>query len=159
MNSPTGTTPRQAAYRELCAILAQLSGRSRRARRTLLEAELARALERAHDFQVRCAQLNVVVAAQKDKLLAADIEVALARGEARRDLQAVRREVFAVVERCRSFERICSDLLATICAATAVEPPPLVEPPRPGAPVDEVDEEAITERCPKSGATPDRGQP
>ena len=158
MNSPIATTPRQAAYRELCAILAQLSGRSRRARRALLEAELARALERAHDFQVRCALLGATVASQRDRLLAADIEVAIAKGEARQRMHAVRREVFAVVERSRSFERVCTDLLAATEGAVAVDPPPVVPPPAPAWP-DEIDEEAVTERCPKPSATPDAGHP
>jgi hypothetical protein len=149
MNTSTRMTPRQAAYRDLFAIIAQLSGRSRRAQRTLLEAELVRALERAYEFQLRCAQLGVLVASQKDKLLSADIEVTVAQGTARQRVHGVRQEVFAVIERCRAFEEVCREFVALTQEAVVVEPPPLVVTPRAGAPQDDADGEAVTERCPK----------
>jgi hypothetical protein len=142
-------TPRQAAYRDLCAIISQLSGRSRRARRALLEAELARALERAYEFQLRCAELGVLVASQKDRLLAADIEIALVNGAARQRIYGARQEVFAVIERCRAFEEACRDFVALTQDMVAVEPPPEVVPPNVDAALYDVDEQAITERCPK----------
>jgi hypothetical protein len=148
MSTPTRITPRQAAYRDLCRIIAQLSGRSRRAQRALLEAELVRALERAYDFQLRCAQLGVLVASQKDRILAADIEVAIAMGAARQRVHGVRQEVFAVIERCRAFAEACREFVAVTQEAVVVEPPPLVVTP-PGAPADDVDEEAVTERSPQ----------
>ncbi|MGH7296252.1 MAG: hypothetical protein ACRELB_15030, partial [Polyangiaceae bacterium] len=106
MNHPTRMTPRQAAYRDLCAIIAQLSGRSRRAQRSLLETELARALERAYDFQSRCAQLSARVACQQDRVLGAEIEVALERRAARERVQNVRQEVVTVLEACQTFEAL-----------------------------------------------------
>jgi hypothetical protein len=159
MNTPTRITPRQAAYRELCAIISQLSGRSRRAQRALLEAELVRALERAYDFQLRCAQLGVLVASQKDRLLAADIEVAIVKGAARQRVHGVRQEVYAVIERCRAFEEACRDFVATTQEVVVVEAPPLVVPPPVEAPRDDVDEEAVTERVPGSDVEPDGGKP
>ena len=159
MNTPTRITARQAAYRDLCAIISQLSGRSRRAQRALLEAELVRALERAYDFQLRCAELGALAAAQKDRLLGAEIEVAVAHGAARQRVQAMRQEVFAVVERCRAFENACHELLAMTREAVPVEPPPLVEAAPVVAPDDDVDGQAVTERCPRPSIEPEAGQP
>jgi hypothetical protein len=158
MNTPSRMTPRQAAYRDLCAIIAQLSGRSRRAQRSLLETELVRALERAHDFQQRCAQLGATLASQTDKVLGAEIRIAVAEGAARRSVVHVRQEVFAVVERCRAFERDCQDFLAMTVATIAVEPPPLVRPPDTPA-QEEVDDEAVTERVPGSNGWPEGAKP
>jgi len=149
MNSPIRMTPRQAAYRDLCAVIAQMSGRSRRAQRSLLEAELVRALERAYDFQQRCALLSATVASQTDKVLGAEIEIAVAEGAARQRVQAVRQEVLAVVERCQAFEGFCEEfLLAT--REGHVEPPPLVVTPSASPEASDVDEEAVTERVPGS---------
>jgi len=158
MKSPIRMTPRQAAYRDLCSIISQLSGRSRRAQRTLLEAELVRALERAYDFQLRCAELGAALAAQKDRLLGAEIEVALAQGAARQRVQVLRQEVFAVVQHCRAFDGACHELLARTREAVVVEPPPLVAAPSVVAPEDGVDEQAVTERCPRPCVEPEAGQ-
>src|ERR1700722_17039446 len=127
--SPIRTTPRQATYRDLCEILSQRSGRSRRAQRALLEAELARAIERAHELQARCSQLSALTAAQKEKLIAADIELALAQGDARQRVHGIRREVRAAVERVRMFEAACCEGLARTEHAAAVAPPPFVSAP------------------------------
>jgi hypothetical protein len=148
MNTPTRITARQAAYRDLCAIISQLSGRSRRAQRALLEAELVRALERAYDFQLRCARLGVLVASQNDRILGADIEVAVAKGAARQRVHGVRQEVYAVIERCRAFEEACREFVALTQEVIVVEPPPLVVTPAARAPEDDADGEAVTERSP-----------
>jgi hypothetical protein len=107
-----------------------------------------RALERAYDFQLRCAQLGVLVASQKDRILAADIEVAIAMGAARQRINAVRQEVFAVIERCRAFAEACREFVAITQEPVVVEPPPLVVT-APGAAADDVDGEAVTERSPQ----------
>jgi hypothetical protein len=148
-------TPRQAAHRDLCSLIAQLSGRSRRAQRALLEAELVRALERAYEFQLRCAELGTIVAAQKDKLLQAGVDVALAQGAARKRIHELRQEIFALVERCRAFERACEDVLATTADAVAVAPPPLV--PSPVAPTSaaRADNDPPTERSPRPTVRPE----
>lgn len=157
MNTPPRVTPRQAAYRDLFAIIAQLSGRSRRAQRSLLEAELVRALERAYDFQLRCAQLAALVACQKDKLVAADIEVAVAKAAVRQRVHGLRQEVFSVIERCRAFEAVCQELVAVTQDVVTVDPPPFVVPP-PANDTQEEDE-AITERNPGSSMDPDAETP
>jgi hypothetical protein len=159
MNASSRLTPRQAAYRDLCSIIAQLSGRSRRAQRALLEAELARALERAHDFERRCAELGVIVASQRDKVLGAGIRIAVAEGAARQRVQRVRQDVFAVVERCRQFDKSCHDFLEVTREVVTVEPPPVVTAPPAPAPETDVDDEAITERVPGASGWPEGAQP
>jgi hypothetical protein len=174
MPAPIRKTPRQAAYQDLCAIIAQLAGRSRRAQRALLEAELVRALERAHDFQGRCAALASLVRGQQDRLAYAAAQVTAVKAEARQRIQSLRQEVFAVIERCKSFENACRELLAVTEAAVAVAPPALVvrpaatpaspatseSPPEPREhhePPEDVDEEAITERCPAPSGASEEG--
>jgi hypothetical protein len=147
MDHPSRITPRQAAYRDLFAIIAQLGGRSRRAQRALLEAELARALEQAHDFQRRCVELSVAVAALKDRVLGSEVEVAVAEGAARERVHGVRQEVFAVVEHCREFERRCSEFLAMTEDAAVVEDS-RATPSHAAPSPDPVDDEAATERVP-----------
>jgi hypothetical protein len=154
MKNPAQLTPRQAAHRDLCSLIAQLSGRSRRAQRALLEAELVRALERAYDFQLRCAELGAIVAVQKDKLLQAGVEVALAQGAARKRIHELRQEIFALVERCRAFERACEDVLATTADAVAVAPPSLVPPAAP-TPAADTDDDPPTERSPRPTSRPE----
>jgi hypothetical protein len=163
MDTPDRITPRQAAYRDLCAIIARMSGRSRRAQRSLLETELAHALERAYDFQERCAELSARVVSQQDRVLGAELEIAIARGEARERVEHVRHEVLAVAEACVRFEALCELFLGATKELAAVEPPPLVgaTPPRGGTVVDadDVDEEAVTERVPGSQSWPSRAKP
>ena len=163
MNAPDRITPRQAAYRDLCAIIAQMSGRSRRAQRSLLENELARALERAYDFQERCAELSVRVASQQDRVLGAELEIAVARGQARARTEHVRHEVLAVAEACVRFEALCELFLGATQEVATVEPPPLVPSASPtGAAAegaDDVDEEAVTERVPGSRNWPGGAKP
>ena len=159
MNHPTRMTPRQAAYRDLCAIIAQLSGRSRRAQRALLEAELVRALERSYDFQLRCSLLGATVASQRDKVLGAQIEIAVAQGAGRRHVYGVRQEVFAVVERCRGFQAACMEFLAATKEAALVEPPPVVVTAGPSPAAEEVDDEAVTQRVPGSNGWPSKATP
>jgi hypothetical protein len=159
MTAPPPVTPRRAAYQELCAIIAQLAGRSRRAQRALLEAELVRALERAYDFQLRTADLTATVRAQEDRLTHAAAQVASAKTEARQRIGALRQDVFVVIERCRTFERACRELLATTEPAPVVEPPSLVvRPGRVGEDPDP-DEEAVTERCPAPSGCEEGGTP
>jgi hypothetical protein len=161
-------TPRQAAYRDLCTIIAQLSGRSRRAQRSLLETALARALERAYDFQSRCAQLSATVASQQDRVLGAEIEIALERRAARERVQNVRQEVVTVLEACQTFEALGELFLSATRERVAVEPPPMVvvapapahaATDAPAATGNDVDDEAVTERVPGSKGWPSAAKP
>jgi hypothetical protein len=160
MTSSVRETPRQAAYHDLCAVIAQLAGRSRRAQRALLETELARALERAHDFQARSAELAATVRRHEDELAHAAAQVAAAKTEARQRIHALRQEVFAVVERCKAFESSCRELLGATQVDVAVQPPALVvRPPVASDVLADPDEEAITERCPAPSGSCDAEQP
>jgi hypothetical protein len=160
MTPSVRNTPRQAAYRDLCAIITQLAGRSRRAQRAMLETELVRALERAYEFQARSAELVATVRRQEDELAHAAAQVAGARVEVRRRILVLRQEVFAVIERCKAFERSCRELLEATECAVAVEPPALVaRPPEATNAAFDPDQEADTERGPAPSGSQDRGEP
>ena len=160
MHAAIRKTPRQAAYQDLCAIIAQLAGRSRRAQRAMLETELVRALERAHDFQTRIAGLAALVLDQKDQIGRAASQVTCAKAEARQRVQGLRQEVLAVVDRCVSLEKTCKELLGLTEAVLTVAPPALVlRPPQAPAGTEGADDEAITERCPAPSGAVEEGAP
>ncbi len=152
-------TPRQAAYEQLCSLIAQLAGRSRRAQRAMLETELLRALERAYELEARLGELAVTARRQESELTYAAAQVASAKAEARQRIMTIRREVFAVLERAKAFERSCRELLGATDSAVCVPPPALViRPPSEDASSDP-DDEAITERCPAPSGCQEGSRP
>ena len=132
-------TPRQAAYRDMGALLGQLRGRSRRAQRVLLEVELVRALERAYAFELRTRQLAARLAEHKGS----PADASHADPDVRQSVETLRREIAVIVERCRRLERVCG-----LGVEVRAECAPASAPRRTGDA--DPDEAASTQRCPQT---------
>jgi hypothetical protein len=119
------------------ALLGQVRGRSKRARRVLLEVELVRALERVYAFELRSRPLAPRVDGQTGAPDVQRVDPAW-----QESIETLRREVALVLERCRRLETICGLAMEVRaeCAPVGVE--------RTTAEADP-DEVASTQRCPQ----------